>query len=357
MILIIGGFAQGKLHYVEQHYVQREDRQEVPVLDGTGRQTAGPQVIVNHLHRYIREQLRQGTDPEAMIANFYKEYPDCILICDEIGNGIVPMEAEERTYRECTGRILEGGESRMRNRPENQIEIRLTLIRHGATLSNKEGRYLGKTDEALSPEGIGMLKKAVTGGNYPTADLLFSGPMKRCLETAQILYPGQTPIFVPEWTEMDFGAFEGHNYQELSGDPAYQRWIDSGGTLPFPEGESREEFIRRNVAGYEKMLCYMKMILERSAASEQGDYNTGSEKTELERSDEIGAQDAGIQSVSAVVHGGTIMALLSHFLGEQYFNYQVKCGQGYSGRLVFLGGTPEWKEFRPLSAFTKGETY
>ena len=50
----------------------------------------------------------------------------------------------------------------MRNRPENQIEIRLTLIRHGATLSNKEGRYLGKTDEALSPEGIGMLKKAVT---------------------------------------------------------------------------------------------------------------------------------------------------------------------------------------------------
>ena len=74
----------------------------------TGRQTAGPQVIVNHLHRYIREQLRQGTDPEAMIANFYKEYPDCILICDEIGNGIVPMEAEERTYRECTGRILEG---------------------------------------------------------------------------------------------------------------------------------------------------------------------------------------------------------------------------------------------------------
>lgn len=58
----------------------------------------------------------------------------------------------------------------------------------------------------------------------------------------------------------------------------------------------------------------MKMILERSAASEQGDYNTGSEKTELERSDEIGAQDAGIQSVSAVVHGGTIMALLSHFL-------------------------------------------
>ena len=110
MILIIGGFAQGKLHYVKQRYVHCEDGREVTALDGTLALPAGTsagQVIVNHLHRYIREQLRQGTDPEAMIENFGKEHPDCILICDEIGNGIVPMEAEERTYRERTGRILE----------------------------------------------------------------------------------------------------------------------------------------------------------------------------------------------------------------------------------------------------------
>ncbi len=110
MILIIGGFAQGKLHYVKQRHVHCEDGREVVVLDGTLALPAGTgagQVIVNHLHRYIREQLRQGTDPEAMIENFGKEHPDCILICDEIGNGIVPMEAEERTYRERTGRILE----------------------------------------------------------------------------------------------------------------------------------------------------------------------------------------------------------------------------------------------------------
>ena len=110
MILIIGGFAQGKLHYVKQRYVHCEDGREVTVLDGTlelPTETGAGQVIVNHLHRYIREQLQQGTDPEVMIENFGKEHPDCILICDEIGNGIVPMEAEERIYRERTGRILE----------------------------------------------------------------------------------------------------------------------------------------------------------------------------------------------------------------------------------------------------------
>ena len=110
MILIIGGFAQGKLHYVKQSYVRCEDGRKVAVLDGTLElpvETGALQVIVNHLHHSIREQLRQGTAPEAMIEHFCKEHPDCILICDEIGNGIVPMEAEERIYRERTGRILE----------------------------------------------------------------------------------------------------------------------------------------------------------------------------------------------------------------------------------------------------------
>ena len=94
MILIIGGFAQGKLHYVKQSYARCEDGRKVAVLDGTlelPAETGALQVIVNHLHHYIREQMRQGTAPEAMIEHFCKE----------------PMEAEERIYRERTGRILE----------------------------------------------------------------------------------------------------------------------------------------------------------------------------------------------------------------------------------------------------------
>ena len=233
----------------------------------------------------------------------------------------------------------------MRHWSENQInnQICLTLLRHGATASNAEGRYLGKTDEALSPEGIRMLEKYVTAGNYPSADLLFCSPMKRCRETAQILYPGRIQVLVPEWTEMDFGTFEGHNYQELSGDPRYQQWIDSGGILPFPEGESRETFIRRSIAGYEKMLQSLKQICRETSepGAEPGQQAKGAEP----------------EAVSIVVHGGTLMALLSHFVGGEYFDYQVKCGRGYSGRLVFPAGEkePVWKDFYPLPDLTKGE--
>lgn len=139
MKLVIGGYAQGKLHYVLQNMtsqreqrneLEQENQQEAVILDGTldlsriaagkqmpenqmpekqltGHSPAGSQVIVNHLQRYIWERLQHGNDPEAAIMAFLVEYPDCIVICDEIGNGIVPMEAEERIYRERTGRILE----------------------------------------------------------------------------------------------------------------------------------------------------------------------------------------------------------------------------------------------------------
>ena len=63
-------------------------------------------MVVIHLHELIREQLREGKDPEEAIDTFTAKNPSCILICDEIGNGIVPMDAFEREYRERTGRIL-----------------------------------------------------------------------------------------------------------------------------------------------------------------------------------------------------------------------------------------------------------
>ena len=104
----------------------------------------------------------------------------------------------------------------MRNRSENKVEI--VFIRHGRTPANKENRYLGKTDESLSLEGIEALRQEKAEKIYPEIDYLFASPMKRCIETADILYPGKVPILVPQWKEMDFGLFEGKNYQELNGD-------------------------------------------------------------------------------------------------------------------------------------------
>ena len=138
-------------------------------------------------------------------------------------------------------------------------------------------------------------------GKYPKVDMVFTSPMKRCKETAQILYAAVTTREIPEWTEMDFGDFEGKNYVELQQDKRYQAWIDSNGTLPFPNGESRKVFIRRCMQGMKKLVqCLF---------------------------DEM--TDKKIEAVVAVVHGGTIMALLSSICGGEYFDYQVKNARGY----------------------------
>lgn len=204
----------------------------------------------------------------------------------------------------------------MRNRSENKVEI--VFIRHGRTSANKENRYLGKTDESLSLEGIEALRQEKAEKIYPEIDYLFASPMKRCIETADILYPGKVPILVPQWKEMDFGLFEGKNYQELNGDKQYQAWIDSGGTLPFPQGESRACFLQRCSQGmYESVDRYREFF-------------TGGVK------------------IGCVVHGGTIMALLSTFYGGEYFDYQVKNGRGYCCMLSLQNGRIYFTELRKL---------
>ncbi len=115
MKLIIGGYAQGKLTYV-----LGQDRQKTyRVLDGDclrdgdalaeeaeksvkNRET----VIVNHFHLWVRNRLEAGGDPEREVEKFLDRFPDCVIICDEVGNGIVPVEAFERAYREQTGRMV-----------------------------------------------------------------------------------------------------------------------------------------------------------------------------------------------------------------------------------------------------------
>lgn len=105
MKLIIGGYAQGKL----QHVLKTYHLDTYKVYDGAllkeivkGNET----LILNHFHNWVKECILCGGCPEEEILSFLGEYQDCIIISDEIGNGIVPVDAWEREYRERVGRLL-----------------------------------------------------------------------------------------------------------------------------------------------------------------------------------------------------------------------------------------------------------
>ena len=125
---------------------------------------------------------------------------------------------------------------------------RICLIRHGKTQGNLLGRYIGVTDECLCQEG----REQIQGGVYPLAKLVFASPLRRCMETAGLIYPGIAVQTEELLRECDFGAFENKNYEELSADSRYQAWVDSGGSLPFPQGESHESFCARCREGFRR---------------------------------------------------------------------------------------------------------
>ena len=37
---------------------------------------------------------------------YLEKHPDTVIICEEVGNGIVPLDSFEREYRERLGRLL-----------------------------------------------------------------------------------------------------------------------------------------------------------------------------------------------------------------------------------------------------------
>lgn len=104
MELYIGGYAQGKLEYVMGKYRIPEDMVCDGAVDNFIKEKEGQ--VYNHFHLWVRRLLEQGEDTEAAVEQLLEENPSCIIISDEIGNGIVPMEAFEREYREKTGRLL-----------------------------------------------------------------------------------------------------------------------------------------------------------------------------------------------------------------------------------------------------------
>ncbi len=130
MIMITGGAFAGKLEFARAHFGLNEDE----IVDGTD---CAPEDVftakcIVHYERLIRRLMETdgqglqygaggadeemeavGTDgaskcrslrPLAFTDRLLCENPDAIVIMDEIGSGIIPLEKSERLWREQTGR-------------------------------------------------------------------------------------------------------------------------------------------------------------------------------------------------------------------------------------------------------------
>jgi adenosylcobinamide kinase/adenosylcobinamide-phosphate guanylyltransferase len=103
MKLVIGGAYQGKKAWVMQQYGITEDA----VIDGAADETVciKKAKVLNGLHLLVRNWLSNGKEPVQEMTGLLAANPDIIIITDEIGNGIIPVDRDERAYREVHGRL------------------------------------------------------------------------------------------------------------------------------------------------------------------------------------------------------------------------------------------------------------
>lgn len=99
MILITGGAYQGKTAYVKAHFQHEITDGAVCMFD-----TAKSAAILTNYHMLIRRLTESGMDAESFTRAFCSENSDCIVLLDEIGSGIIPMEKKERIWRETVGK-------------------------------------------------------------------------------------------------------------------------------------------------------------------------------------------------------------------------------------------------------------
>ena len=126
MELIIGGCFQGKTAYGMDKLKERKllfdgsGAREIIVADGetcTWEQCAKAD-LVTRFHLLLRRTLTEGSNepgitPKILLEKMtdqvnilLEENPDLMIVCDEVGCGIIPIERSERDYREAVGRVL-----------------------------------------------------------------------------------------------------------------------------------------------------------------------------------------------------------------------------------------------------------
>lgn len=101
MEMIIGGAYQGKEAYARQNYpgimwkdgatISREE-----LMDARG---------VLYFQEFIRKELKLGGSVTDLAEEIIRNNPDVILVCQEVGYGVVPVDAFDREYREAVGRV------------------------------------------------------------------------------------------------------------------------------------------------------------------------------------------------------------------------------------------------------------
>lgn len=100
-ILVVGGRGQGKSAHVRAHY----DPEHVVDGESCPLEAAFSGDALDKLHILIRRLMEAGLEPMAFLSEELAKKRSWLLLCDEVGSGVIPLDPFEREWREQVGRI------------------------------------------------------------------------------------------------------------------------------------------------------------------------------------------------------------------------------------------------------------
>lgn len=164
------------------------------------------------------------------------------------------------------------------------VATRVTLIRHGQTEWNVEGRIQGSKDSPLTAHGRAQAEATAARVKEMTVDAFYCSHLPRAAETATIIAKGCacTPVHDERLRERNFGMFEGMTREQMAREhpSVYDLMLHGGPDYAIPGGESKSDVL-------ERALCFLNSIHH----SHRG------------------------QHVLVVSHGATLNVLSKHVLG------------------------------------------
>lgn len=109
MILIIGGAEQGKRAWAKRHFNIKDteiaEGGALRLAPGAGLDLTGYRALYG-LQEVLAQAAAWPVEAQAQLtAGLLSLPPDFIVICDEVGLGLVPIERAGREYRELVGRV------------------------------------------------------------------------------------------------------------------------------------------------------------------------------------------------------------------------------------------------------------
>jgi broad specificity phosphatase PhoE len=117
----------------------------------------------------------------------------------------------------------------------------IILVRHGQTEANAAGLLQGRVDLPLTD--LGRRQAEAAAGVVPPGARIVSSPLRRAVQTAQVLAGGREgsrpaeAVSVDErWVELDYGQYDGRPAGDVPGE-VWDRWRTDVDFAP-PGGES-----------------------------------------------------------------------------------------------------------------------